>query len=82
MATPLRCPKCDADLDGGPIPEDIKASYSPPYRWSRAISVYSRETDGHDHWQCPDCQHPWQTVPEMPEILTRIRDAISDKTEH
>lgn len=60
MAHPDQCPKCDADLDGGEIPEDIRHCYSPPYRWGRAISIYDRDADRHDRWQCPDCKHEWR----------------------
>lgn len=58
--TPFVCPKCKSDLDGGEIPQNIRANYSPPYRWSRAISIYSIDDDRHDHWQCPDCGHKWK----------------------
>lgn len=57
--TPNECPKCKADFDGGPIPENIREHYSPPYRWSRAISISVLDGD-HDHWKCPDCQHEWR----------------------
>ena len=56
---PKHCPECKADLDGGPIPEDIRENYSPPYRWCRAISVQTWEGDRHEHWRCPDCGHEW-----------------------
>lgn len=51
------CPKCAADLDGGPIPEYVREHYSPPYRWGRAIGL----TDGDSvyAWRCPDCGHEW-----------------------
>ena len=59
METPTECPKCHADMDGGPIPKNIRRHYSPPYRWSRLIGV---ELDGDciDHWRCPDCGHEWK----------------------
>lgn len=60
MSHPDRCPKCDADLDGGEIPEDIRHNYSPPYRWGRVISIYDQGADRHDHWKCPDCAHEWR----------------------
>lgn len=60
MLTPDRCPKCNADLDGGEIPEKMREHYSPPFRWSRAISVYNRVFDRHEHWKCPDCGHEWK----------------------
>lgn len=52
-----RCEKCDADFDGGPIPEDIRQHYSPPYRWSRRIGIYDRFSDRTIEWECPDCGH-------------------------
>lgn len=60
MPAPMECPSCHVSLDGGPIPEDMQQHYSPPYRWSRAVSVYSRDTDKHEHWMCPDCKHEWK----------------------
>lgn len=39
MTQPTYCPKCNADFDGGPIPEHLRKHYSPPYRWSRLIGV-------------------------------------------
>lgn len=33
MSRPDRCPHCNASLFGEEIPEDIRAHYSPPYRW-------------------------------------------------
>lgn len=58
MPTPMTCPECHADLDGGPIPEEIREHYSPPYRWSRVLG--QSNGDSITHWQCPDCQHVWQ----------------------
>ena len=54
-----RCPKCDADLNGGEIPENIRRHYSPPYRWSRKIRIYSYEADATIGYQCPDCSAIW-----------------------
>lgn len=56
---PERCPKCDADFDGGPIPEKIRHHYSPPYRWSRRIDCVSTETDRVERHMCPDCGYNW-----------------------
>lgn len=49
------CSKCGADWDGGEIPENIREHYSPPYRWSRRISVYDRDRDRTVAYRCPDC---------------------------
>ena len=54
------CPGCGADMDGGEIPENIRQHYAPPYRWSRAVSIYDQDADRHDHWRCPDCNHEWR----------------------
>lgn len=56
---PEKCPSCDANFDAGPIPEEHRQHYSPPYRFSRVISVYDRDADRHGHWRCPDCSHEW-----------------------
>lgn len=56
MTTPFRCPKCDADLDGGPMP-GVSDNGHP--RYTRAISIYSREKDRTVAWRCPDCKHEW-----------------------
>lgn len=61
MANLTRCPEYNADLDGGPIPENVRQYYSPPYRWSRAISIYDQDADQHDRWMCPDCKHEWRS---------------------
>lgn len=57
--TPTHCPACNAAFDGGPIPEKWHEHYSPPYRFSRVISVYDMDRDRHDHWMCPGCGHEW-----------------------
>lgn len=54
-----RCPKCKADLDGGPIPEKIREHYAPPYRWSRKVGLYDQAADRTVSWLCPDCGHEW-----------------------
>ena len=61
-ATPERCPSCAADLDGGPIPQEMveQGWYAPGAHWSRVIGrevtgVY----DGILYWSCPDCGHAW-----------------------
>ena len=51
------CPSCDADLDGGEIPESIRKHYSPPHRWQRVIGL--SDGDSIFAWSCPDCGHEW-----------------------
>ena len=57
------CPHCGADFDGGPIPEEIRHSYSPPYRWSRKIGIYDPGRDTTVRWECPDCHQQWGRSP-------------------
>lgn len=57
--TPMACPACKANLDGGEIPLPIRHHYSPPFHWSRAVSVSVSDGD-HDHWKCPDCNWAWK----------------------
>lgn len=64
MRNPTHCPQCGADFDGGPIPEDIRQHYSPPYRWSRVIGISDR--DRLVEWMCPDCKHTWPTTETNP----------------
>lgn len=55
-----RCPKCNADLDAGPIPEEYHEHYKPPYRYSRLIGIYDYEKDRTVRWKCPDCEQEWE----------------------
>lgn len=73
MPTPTRCEICGADYDGGPIPENIRHLYSPPYRWSRVIAVYDDRLDCTVAYRCPDCGH--QTPRPAAEI-----DAVADRS--
>jgi hypothetical protein len=59
MSALMNCPACGASLDGGPIPEESRQHYSPPYRWKREIGIYSIERDRTVAWRCPDCNHEW-----------------------
>lgn len=60
MSEVVACPKCHADFDGGPIPEEHRQYYSPPYRWSRRIAIYDQSKDRTVAWKCPDCGHEWK----------------------
>lgn len=53
----MHCPSCKSDLDGGPIPEDLRKHYSPPYRWGREVGL--SDGDSVFAWKCPDCGHQW-----------------------
>jgi len=57
MPAPLECPSCEADLDGGAIPEHMRENYAPPYRWSKAIGISN--CDKITDWKCPACGHVW-----------------------
>lgn len=59
------CPKCAADFDGGTVPEEHREQYSPPYRWSRRISIYDRALDRTVAFQCPDCGHQWSRASDL-----------------
>jgi hypothetical protein len=62
MADPLceRCPGCEADLRGEPIPEEVREHYGNHTHFSRRIGIYSRESDRTVRWRCPDCGHEWE----------------------
>ena len=49
------CPKCGADWDAGPIPENVREHYGTLTRYSRLIGVEIQGQDRLDHWECPDC---------------------------
>lgn len=49
------CPKCNSSWDGGEIPENIREHYSPPFKWSRVMGLYSQERDITVAYKCPDC---------------------------
>lgn len=75
MNEPSQCLKCKASFDGGPIPENIREHYSPPYRWSRLIGIQiSSLYDGVSYWRCPDCKYTWKAlnfkdIPEWKEDM-------------
>lgn len=53
------CPKCDANFQGEPIPENIREHYSEPYFWRREIGIDGFMLglyDGTVAIQCPDCK--------------------------
>ncbi len=59
---PAVCPHCSASLDGGPIPENIREHYGPPYRWNRVIGISNG--DNVTRWLCPDCKKEWPLFTE------------------
>lgn len=64
------CPHCNVSLLGGPIPEELRKHYSPPYFWRREIGhEYPEKYDGVWEWSCPDCNGTW---PSEVQKLKRI----------
>lgn len=57
--TPDRCPKCDANFTGAPIPEDARHHYGDKTHFSRVVGVYDFNLDRTVAWLCPDCGHQW-----------------------
>ncbi len=54
------CPKCGVSWDAGDIPEESRENYSEPYKFSRLIGVYCRDSDRTVAWRCPDCDEEWE----------------------
>ncbi|MCB4821368.1 zinc ribbon domain-containing protein [Roseicella aerolata] len=73
---PGRCPACRADLDGGPVPADLRHLFEPPWRWSRALGI--AEGGSTVAWECPDCGHRW----DRRATLRGIRRVRRDETTH
>lgn len=72
------CPRCRADFDGGPIPEEIREHYSPPYRWSRKIGIEISEIyDGVSYWKCPDCLYTWKRFPWLKDY-NELNKSVGD----
>jgi hypothetical protein len=60
------CPHCNANLQGGEIPQDIAHHYSVTH-WSRVIGLeYPEKYDGIWEWKCPDCL---KTCPSVVQLL-------------
>lgn len=60
-----RCPHCDTDLTGSPIPVEHRDShYGGSTHYSRTVGIEVRGVyDGVLFWTCPDCGlawHRWQ----------------------
>lgn len=61
------CPKCNASLQGEPIPADQQHLYGATH-FSRKIGIEDgRIYDGISWWQCPDCKYIWKAYPWGPE---------------
>lgn len=53
-----RCPNCNADLQGEPIPLEQQEKYGATH-FGRKIGIYDSRTDRTVAYQCPDCGHQW-----------------------
>lgn len=52
------CPKCKADLQGEPIPEEHRKHYAiDATHYLKWIGRYSLERDMTTHYKCPFCGH-------------------------
>lgn len=56
---PPRCPSCNADLRGDPIPHAYRKAYGNKTHFSRVIWIYSMMRDSGVAYLCPDCEHEW-----------------------
>jgi len=59
MTTPNKCPACNANLQGEPIPEKSREHFGNATHFSRVIGIYDTRRDRTTDWQCPDCGHRW-----------------------
>lgn len=59
-AYPTTCPNCQADLQGGEIPEKAREAYGGKTHFSRCWGLYDTKKDRTTMWMCPDCGHKWQ----------------------
>jgi len=67
MTSPRYCARCNADLQGSPIPQrDIDAGHfgGPEItHFRREIGIEDGEVyDGVIRWRCPDCDYEWPRV--------------------
>jgi hypothetical protein len=61
-----KCPECGSNWDAGPIPEEHKGFYSPPYRFSRLVGLeFPDKYDGVWEWACPDCDARFPRLGEL-----------------
>jgi hypothetical protein len=54
-----RCPNCDANLVGDPIPEQQRHHFGGKKNFMRTIGLYDDDRDMTIAWRCPDCGHEW-----------------------
>jgi len=77
MNLPDVCPNCREGFWGDPIPVGIRAFYRPPYRWYKAITIFSRKLDRQIAWECPRCHHRWRVQREF----TLIEGSVASETQ-
>jgi hypothetical protein len=53
------CPFCNANLQGEPIPKELRKHYGNSTHGSRKIGISSLEQDRVIKWECPDCHQQW-----------------------
>lgn len=58
---PETCPKCHANLQGAPIPQEYRNAgmYGDKTHYARVIAITDPKLDRITLWQCPDCHHQW-----------------------
>lgn len=74
------CPKCNANLNGDPIPEDIVESYSGTH-WRREIGIDGGMMgiyDGLVALECPDCKHhfPVSSHPVHIDLFKKYQELV------
>ena len=58
--TPDKCPHCQSDLTGDPIPQEWLDMYGGSTHYSQVIGIYDRELDRTVAYRCPDCNGEWK----------------------
>lgn len=53
------CPYCMTNLQGEPIPEELRKHYGNSTHFSRKIGISSLKHDRVMKWECPDCHQQW-----------------------
>ncbi|WP_027416259.1 hypothetical protein [Aneurinibacillus terranovensis] len=54
-----RCPKCNANLTGEEIPDELKEHYAGTH-WSKKIIIAPYIGADSVAFQCPYCKHQWK----------------------
>ena len=62
LSEPQKCPKCNADFTGEPIPKKYRDAgyYGNATHYGRVIGLYDFWEDRVTYYQCPDCKHKWK----------------------